>query len=180
MLKMPVSELLPSWGTMRNLRFTEERLSLLFKKRMIHLDIPHLNTSTTLHQTVLRSMGMNSYGEAKSLAASLQNLGIRKVSVMPEVRLGEKIIDKVTLMYALEKYADQDQKLERMLIKAAGLRTYWIENFDLIIAQRIFDHQELEEDVKRYQQEAILGTARKQGLIIGYNDLQFLRRLLGL
>ena len=178
LFKRPVSDFLPYREAVQKWRFSDPRLAKLFEYHGIHLE--HSFKVATPHQTLLASLEIRTYGEAATLAAALKKLYISKLVVTPEVNISKRVIDKQTLMFALEKYIDQEHRLERMLIKASGLRAYYIENLDLVIAQRIFTNQELKEDVRQVRQEALQETAWKKGIPLGDIDWQSLRRLLGL
>lgn len=147
---------------MQNLRFRERSLAKLFLKNNINVECHNMITNQALHQSLLRSLEIACYGEAKNLAFSLNKLGIKKICLEPSVIIGEKIIDKGTLMSALKKHIDQEFKLERIVIRTAGLRNCWIEGSELILAQRTFTQQELEKESERIRQSAVFEAVQRR------------------
>ncbi|MFH1709783.1 MAG: hypothetical protein ABH860_01780 [bacterium] len=111
--------------------FTDCNLQRLFSNKKISLP-PSIQI-----RSLLKSFGIATYGEARKAASRLEKLGIREIQIEPEVNIEKAIIDKETLMNVLGKYIDQEQRLEKIIARNMGLRSYWIEGEDLILAQKI-------------------------------------------
>lgn len=133
-----INKLIHPVDVYRNWHFQKTDLGYLFadKHRILVHSEPGLAMPSMQH--LLKLMGINTVGHAKLLASLLNELRIGKVLVEKEVDLNLNIISRNDLMYSLNKYIDEKQTLEKMIIRKSGFLPYQIEDSKhFVVVQQI-------------------------------------------
>jgi hypothetical protein len=104
----------------RTWQFSEGRLLNYYLKKGIHPHTRYMSNEQFL-KPLLNTMGINTIDDAKKLVRSLKKLGIKEIFVEHDVDLGKNVIEKMRLWHYLEKFIDQKQTLEKMIIRRRSL-----------------------------------------------------------
>ena len=128
---------------------SEGRLLSYYIKKGIYPHSRYMSNEQFL-KPLLNAMQINTIDDAKKLVRSLKKLGIKEIFVENDVDLSKNVIEKTRLWYYLEKFIDQKQTLEKMVIRRRSLPKCSIDDKKYLSVSQIegSDHARYEEGLE--------------------------------